>query len=527
MKFWSAAAYLRMSKSIEEDPANALDVQLAIIQEYIENDGDIELCCIKSDNGYSGLNFNRPAYREMMEEVKAGKINCIIVKDLSRFSRHHLDSCDMILNKFREEKIRFIAVMDGLDSLLMRDDQRDLYIPLRTLINQFYSMELSKKIYQQLKSKWENGEYTGSQPIYGYKRSPEDWYRLVIDEPAAVVIRDMFQWRLEGWSNERIAQRLNEMGIPSPAEHKTASGHPHANPFQTKEHAQWYAGTVIRILRNPVYIGTLEQGKTRSNPLHPELSKQLPECEWIVKEGVHEAIVPREVFAAVGRLLRIDSRVSPSQEIVYPFSGIARCGSCGNVLTRRTVGKYKYYTCAHTKDHEVMCAGCHIAISKFDARTYELMNTHIIEVMEMRQKLASGDYNDKFQNQIALLQEEVNGMDREIDRQQYLIDSLIPNFRKGIISKTECQWLRESFQTKLNQVKWEKEKLLKKIRWVRDNSAAKCEWAEQFAIRAGQTVFSRKDIAMLVECVFLYRDKHIEIRFAHDEEFQYIKKIME
>lgn len=528
MKFWSAAAYLRMSKSIEEDPANALDVQLGIIQEYIETDGDIELCCVKSDNSYSGLNFNRPAYQEMMEEVKAGKINCIIVKDLSRFSRHHLDSCEMILNKFREAKIRFIAVMDGLDSLPMKDNQRDIYIPLRTLMNQAYSMELSKKIYRHLRLKWESGEYTGAQPMYGYKRSPENWYRLIIDEPAAGVIRHMFQWRLEGLSNKRIAKKLNSMGVPSPAEYKNAAGHSHTTPFQTKETAQWYAGTVIRILRNPVYIGTLEQGKTYTNPLYPELSKQLPESEWIIKEGIHEAIVQRDVFEAVGRLLRTDCRCSPSQKIEYPFSGIARCGSCGNTLARRTVGKYKYYTCTHVKAPEIMCStGCHISVDKFDTRTYEMISARITEIIEMRQSLASGDYDDKFQNHIALLQEKVNKMDREIERYEYLLDSLMPNFREGILSKSEYRDLRESFQLKRDQTKWEKEMLLKKIRWIRENSLAKCEWAEQFTLRAGQAVFSRKDIAMLVEYVFLYRDKHIEIRFAHDQEFQYIKQIME
>ncbi len=527
MKFWSAAAYLRMSKSIEEDPANALEVQLSIIEEFIENDGTIDLCCVKSDNGYSGLNFDRPAYQEMMEEVKAGKINCIIVKDLSRFSRHHLNSCDMILNKFRESRIRFIAVLDGLDTLSMRDDQRDLYIPLRTLINQAYSMELSKKIYQHLRAKWENGEYTCPQPIYGYKRSEENWYRLVIDEPAAAVIRSMFQWRLEGWSSDRIAKHLNDAEIPSPAGYKIAAGHPCTNPFQRKETTQWYAGSVIRILRNPVYIGTLEQVKTRSNPLYPELSKRLPESEWIIKEGVHEAIVPREVFEAVGRLLRTDSRSSPSQEISYPFSGIARCGKCGNTLTRRTVGKYKYYACSCVKDAESGCTGCHISVGKFDARAYEMINVHIAEVIEMRQKLESGDYEDKFQNRIAFLQEEVGKTDSEIRHQDYLIGSLQPSYRKGIITAKEVGMLRNSFQTKKDRLKWEKEKLLKEIRWIRDNSAAKCEWAEQFIIRAGQATFSRKDIAMLVEYVFLYRDKHIEIRFAHDQEFQYIKQIME
>lgn len=175
-----------------------------------------------------------------------------------------------------------------------------------------------------------------------------------------------------------------------------------------------------------------------------------------------------------------------------------------------------------------MCStGCHISVDKFDTRTYEMISARITEIIEMRQSLASGDYDDKFQNHIALLQEKVNKMDREIERYEYLLDSLMPNFREGILSKSEYRDLRESFQPKRDQTKWEKEKLLKKIRWIRENSSAKCEWAEQYTLRAGQTAFSRKDIAMLVEYVFLYRDKHIEIRFAHDQEFQYIKQIME
>lgn len=527
MKFWSAAAYLRMSKSIEEDPANALDVQLSIIQEYIKNDGNIDLCSVKSDNGYSGLNFDRPAYQEMMEEIKSGKINCIIVKDLSRFSRHHLDSCDVILNKFRKANIRFIAVLDGLDSLYMRDDQRDLYIPIRTLINQAYSMELSQKVCQHLRSKWENGEYTSPQPIYGYKRMPEDWYRLVIDEPAAAVIRSIFQWRLEGWSSDRIAKKLNDTGIPSPAGYKAATGHPRASPFQKKKISQWYARSVIRILQNPVYIGTLEQGRTRSNPLYPELSKRVPKSEWIVKEGVHEAIVSREVFEAVGRLLKTDSRSSPSQAEAYPFSGIVRCGTCGNTLSRRTVGKYRYYACLYAKGTEKTCSGCRLPVDKFDTRAYEMISSRIAEIIEMLRKLASGDHGDKFQNQITLLQKEVRKIDSEIECQRFLIESLQPSLREGLITKAESITFRDSFQTKKDQQEREKAQILKKIRWIREISASKCEWAEQFVLRNGQTEFSRKDIAMLIEYVFLYRDKHMEIRFAHDQEFQYIKQIME
>lgn len=151
-------------------------------------------------------------------------------------------------------------------------------------------------------------------------------------------MRDIFQWRMEGLSADRIAQRLNQMGVPSPAEYKRGSNSTYVCHFQQKEKSIWFAGPVIRILRNRVYIGTLEQGKTKSNPLYPELTKRLPESEWAIKEKAHEAIISEEVFEAVGRLLKTDARIPPDQETPYLFSGIARCAECKNTLSRRTVG---------------------------------------------------------------------------------------------------------------------------------------------------------------------------------------------
>ena len=156
-----------------------------------------------------------------------------------------------------------------------------------------------------------------------------------------------------------------------------------------------------------------------------------------------------------------------------------------------------------------------------------MISSRIAEIIEMLRKLASGDHGDKFQNQITLLQKEVSKIDSEIECQRFLIESLQPSLREGLITKAESITFRDSFQTKKDQQEREKAQILKKIRWIREISASKCEWAEQFVLRNGQTEFSRKDIAMLIEYVFLYRDKHMEIRFAHDQEFQYIKQIME
>lgn len=326
IKYWNATAYLRTSKDVQEDPSNTLHTQLDIIMDYLRENDDIKLCSVKIDNGHTGLNFNRPAYQQMMEEIEAGIINCVIVKDLSRFSRNHLDAGEMLFQQFKSKGIRLIAIQDAVDLLYLQDEQRDFVIPFRTLMNQAYSMDISKKTSSLLKAKRERGEFVGGNPVYGYKRSPADRHQLVIDEPAASVVRDIFQWRLEGLSADRIAQRLNQMGVPSPAEYKQGTSN-YTCHFQQKAEPIWFAGPVIRILRNRVYIGTLEQGKSRRNPLYPELTKQLPESEWAIKENAHEAIVSKECFEAVGRLLKTDARTPPDRDTPYLFSGMIRCAA--------------------------------------------------------------------------------------------------------------------------------------------------------------------------------------------------------
>ena len=527
MKRWNAAAYLRTSKSKEDDPSNTIHTQLAIIMEFISNNTDIELCTVEVDNGYTGLNFNRPAYQEMIGKIDSGEINCIVVKDLSRFTRNHLDAGEMLFNKFAVKKVRFIAVLDDIDMLYWNEWDQDFFIPFQTLMNQAYSMDISQKISSQLKVKRERGEFVGGQDIYGYKRSPTNRHQLVVDEPAAAVVRDIFQWRLEGVSADRIAQRLNQMGVPSPAGYKRKSNGAYTCHFQQREAPIWFAGPVIRILRNRVYIGTLEQGKSRSNLLYPELSKGLPESEWAVKENAHEAIVSAETFEAVGRLLRTDARIPPNQETPYLFSGIARCAACKNTLLRKTVGKYKYYCCSLAKSIKGSCIGCQIPVEKFDALVQQIIAERIDDVMSLLKQIAAGGLEDKLQNQVIRLKDEIRAVEVKIDRQKRLICTLAPSMAEGLITKKEANQYRVKFEAEQNALEKKQSGILEQIRQIEDGTLLECSWAEQFMPYIGQTSFSRKDVAMLIEAIFLHKDKHIEVRFVHDLEFQYIRKMLE
>lgn len=527
IKYWNAAVYLRTSKGVQEDPDNTLQTQLAMIMDYLDENDDIKLCSVKIDNGHTGLNFNRPAYRKMMEEIRAGMINCVVVKDLSRFSRNHLDASEMLFQQFDSRNIRFIAIQDDVDLLFLKDEQRDFMIPLRTLMNQMYSMDISKKTSSQLKIKREQGEFVGGSTPYGYKRSSTDRHQLEIDEPAASVVRDIFRWRLEGQSADRIAQRLNEMGISTPAEYKQQFDNRYSCHFQKKDAPIWFAGQVIRILRNRVYTGALEQGKTQSNPLHPALTKQLPESEWAVKEDAHEAIISKGCFEAVRRLLKTDARTPPDRDSPYLFSGLIRCASCGNALTRKTVGKYHYYCCSLAKTAKGSCIGCQIPVKAFDLRAQEMIRARVNSVTALLEQIAAGNLEGKLQKEMERLQEALQAAEAIIERKQAVIRSLEPSMRDGIITKEEADELRAGFEAEVVDLEQSRHGLLKQIRQVQDGTILQCKWAEHFMPYAGQAVFSRKDIVMLVETIFVNRDKHIEIRFVHNQEFQYIRKILE
>ena len=268
-------------------------------------------------------------------------------------------------------------------------------------------------------------------------------------------MRDIFQWRLEGLSADRIAQRHNQMGVPSPAGYKRESNSAYACHFQQKEDPIWFAGPVIRILRNRVYIGTLEQGKSRSNLLYPELTKRLPESEWAVKENAHEAIISAETFEAVGRLLKTDARIPPNRETPYLFSGIARCAACKNTLLRKTVGKYKYYCCSLAKNIKGSCIGCQIPVENFDARVQQMIAERIDDVMSLLKQIVVGDFEDKLQKQVMRLRDEIQAVEVKIDRQKRLIRTLAPSMAEGLITKKEANQYRAKFEAEQMQTQSE------------------------------------------------------------------------
>ena len=357
-RVYHAAVYVRLSKEDgDKEESDSIVNQKELIRAFLADKPEIRICGEFVDDGYSGADFNRPSFKRMVSQIEAGQIDCVVVKDLSRFGRNFVEAGRYIDQIFPAMDIRFIAVNDHYDSVNGRTSSDRILIPFKNLINDAFCRDISIKVRSQLEIKRKKGDFIGSFAVYGYQKSPEDrhklamddyaagivkdifrWkHKLAVDDYAAGIVKDIFRWKLEGASQQRIADRLNERGVLSPMEYKRFCGLSYQSGFQVNPKSRWTAVTVGRILRNEFYIGTLVQGK-RTTPNH-KVKKTIvkPSREWVRVENSHPPIIDREDFFAVAKLLQQDTRVAPNEQEVYLLSGLVFCGDCGQNMVRNSV----------------------------------------------------------------------------------------------------------------------------------------------------------------------------------------------
>ena len=271
---------------------------------------------IDDDDGYSGVTFDRPQFKLLEEELRRGRIDCIVVKDLSRFLRNYIDGGRYIEKIFPQLGIRFIAVNDAYDSLTGNPQSDSFIIPFKNLINDSYCKDISMKIRSSLEVKRKSGEFVGAFAPYGYEKSSDNRSRLVIDELAAETVKMIFSLYMDGVSIEKIADRLNKMGVLSPMEYRRSKGEKFETAFKRGDVAKWTYKAVKRILTNDVYIGVLAQGK-RGTPNHKvKTLRAKDESEWTKVENAHEATISYDDFTAVGEMLKRDTRCSADKSEV-------------------------------------------------------------------------------------------------------------------------------------------------------------------------------------------------------------------
>lgn len=525
-KIYHAAIYVRLSKE-DGDVANAakaesnsISNQKNLIRDFLKDKEDIVVVSERVDDGYSGSNFERPAFKLMMEDIKKGIVDCVVVKDLSRFGREYIDSGRYIERLFPALGVRFIAINDNYDSLDGKDQADEIIIPFKNLINDAYCRDISVKIRSHLEVKRRNGEFIGAFAPYGYQKAENDRNTLVIDPVAAGVVKGIFRMKLHGLSQDAIANKLNEAGILSPMEYKSETGSNYRTSFKTSEKAVWSSVTVRRILENELYIGNLVQGK-QTTPNHKVKKTVLkPEGDWVRREKNHEPVVSDRDFSIVQRLLGLDTRISPKQTEVYPLSGLIVCGDCGAAMVRKSScsggKKYLYYVCSRNKETKE-CSNHRIAVDKLEDAVLQLLKVQIANVLNLKQimdKISTIPFQEL---DIKELEKRIEQKEKEIERCKELRNMLYEDMKDGIVSKEDYVELHEAYTHKRDMAEDAVRKMKQEIRDILESNTDKYQWLDYFAEHQNIDSLTRNVAVELIDRVRVIDKNNIEVVFSFED----------
>ena len=525
---YQAAAYVRLSKedrisaSGARTESNSISNQKQLILDFVKDKADIQIVSIREDDGYTGTDYDRPDFQRMMDDIHAGIVNCVIVKDLSRFGREYINAGKYIDRLFPYYGVRLISINDGIDTIT-RNSSDDFNIMVKNLMNDNYCRDISIKIRSQLQVKRKNGEFIGAFAPYGYEKSVEDKNKLVIDLYAAEVVRDIFRWKLEGINQDAIARRLNEQGILSPMEYKKSKGLSYKTSFKTKSKALWTPVAVRRILTNPVYVGTLIQG-IRTRPNYKIKTVVVNEEEkWAICENAHESIIKPRTFLLVQRLLELDTRTSPYEEGVFSLAGLLYCGDCNGPMVRKTQTasgkKFYYYVCGqHKKNGE--CTTHRISKTQLEDAVLKLLQEHIRLLMELDTCLKSIRNAPIRRLSMQKAEERLLAVEGDIERYRRLKLSAYEDMKEGVLSKEDYLDIKAQYEARISDAHLAEEQVRREINLYLENGNAPQQWIREFIEYRNIQSLTRLVAVECIERIVIYEDKRIEVTFTHMQDYQ-------
>ena len=524
-KQWKAADYARISREDgDKEESDSIGTQFDIIDDYIAHNDDITFVDRYSDDGWSGTNFDRPDFMRLMEDIKKGKINCVIVKDLSRLGRNYILVGQYLEMIFPMLNIRFISVNDRIDSIKDPASINNALVSFKNVMNDEYCRDISNKVRSSLDRKRSKGEFIGSFASYGYMKDPDDHHHLIVDPVAAEVVKNIFDWFLQGMSIIGIAKRLNHMGIPNPSAYKRQCGLNYKHPAGQLDSA-WPDSSVKRVLKNRLYVGDMVQNKNRTKSYKVQISVAVPEENWVIVPNTHAAIIDREKFETVQQLLMRDTRTSPGINHVSIFAGYIRCADCLRAMGKKSVaqsyGKYHYYVCQTFRK-----AGRNLC-TKHTIREKLLYDAVLATIQSQIDLAVSMDQlvNDlKSQNVRAAKSSRLEKMlqlkEEEYEKVSRCRIDLYPDWKAGILSKDEYLSLKAKIGEQLEQIEIAIANIKEEISKYQSAPVSENKFISSFLRYRNIQVLTREVIVELIEMIYVHEGGTITIQFKYQDEYQ-------
>lgn len=532
---WKAGLYIRLSRDDgDKMESNSVTNQREILKEHLKLHPDIELYDFYVDDGWSGTNFDRPGFIRMMEDIYAGKVNCVIVKDLSRFCRNASEGGQYLDNVFVRLRVRFIALNNGIDTASgnMNAATQLISVGVTNVINESVAATTSVNVRGTLNVNRQQGKFIGSFSTYGYLKDPEDYHKLIIDEEAAPVVRMIFDKFISGMSIMGIAKELNSMGIPNPSTYKKLKGFNYRHPVGEKNDGMWPDSSVRRVLTNEMYIGNMVQGKNTTVSYKIHQCRAIPKEDWIRVMGTHEPIIDLETFQKAQSLFNRHIRKSPKENEVQLLAGFVRCAKCGRIMCKKTnrhsYGTYHYYRCV--TNNKMKTGGCikqSIRIDKIEKAVLTLLQTTVATCIEYEKLLDQINHSEGRQTQSSHLHRMLKTQQAEREKCMRAMVDLYPDWKSGFLSQEEYLTIKANLNEKIASL----DEMIQNLEQTADQYAKGVDQENGFIAHFRKygtiTELTRSMLVELVKEIKIHEGGRLEITLNFQDEYAQLIEYLE
>lgn len=514
---YRAGIYLRLSREDgDKMESDSIATQRELVRNYIDKQEDIILIDEYVDDGFSGTNFNRPDFRRMEQDWKNGRINCIIVKDLSRFGRDYIDMGNYVERVFPTLDIRFIAINDGHDSLYTVGND-SLMLPVKNVFNGYYAKDIQKKVNSALDCKRTNGEWVGAFTCYGYQKDPQNKHKIIIDEYAARIVRRIFKDYLNGKGQLTIAKELNAEGVLCPSAYKETKGLNYRNSHRLDKTIYWTYATVHRVLVNEMYIGNMVQGKSYRRIMRGK-SYAKNKRDWVVVENTHPPIIDKITWEKVKRMFSIDTRqdiVNGMQNNVHIFAGLIVCEDCKRAMSKNKSGNTVYYVCSTNKRY----GQCTRHAIKYDVLYEIVLNdlNHCISSIR--------DLQDKVEKNRPTLKRNADGInlalkraESELAKVQKRKQKAYEDYQDGLLEKEEYIKYKNEYMEKEIQYQEEVDLLTKECSQAPDAIMKNSAWVTELLKHKRIDKLDRDIVLQMIDKIVVAENNTITISYNFSSE---------
>ncbi|MGN0735570.1 MAG: recombinase family protein [Anaerovoracaceae bacterium] len=541
--YFSTAIYVRLSieNSGKDDDGDSIANQISFCKAYLAEHTDLKLYDTYEDNGEKGTNFDRPEFKRMMDDIRRGKVKCVLVKDLSRFGRDYIEAGEYLEKIFPFMGIRFISITDGYDSLTCDDAEGALMIPLKNMINDVYAKDISRKIITSFRARQEKGEFLPAFAPYGYVKSKEVAYRYEVDQETAPYVRMIFEWKAEGVSHNEICKRLNDMGAVTPARRKVDLGIWRAEKYK---HTVWHGRTIIDIMKNPTYTGCIVYGRIPKSLYEGIKMHRAPEEEWRYVLDAHEPIISQELFDKVQKMFadraekfkaKMDENAPLRGLVTNQFKGKIYCGDCGKRMRFIKPTDKRYPV---DQDHAIYVCGGYLdsgysRCSRHSIR-YLVVADAVLAAINIQLELALKQ--EKLIRQMRGSVKETNLIDKYVGQINYLSqelkkinskrEALFENFVEGILDEAEYQFAKMKYDDEAAEIEKRLAAEKAKKSQLDDVLSLSNEWFSVIHQAENVTEIDSDLVKHLVSSVKIFEDNRVEVELNFGDQRNIFNRII-